>query len=617
MIDDISQYEEGVTIEADLCIVGAGAAGITIARELIGSGLQVCLLESGGPTLEPDTQALYNGDVVGHPMLISEGRYRVLGGSTTEWTGRCAELDDIDFAARDWVPHSGWPIGLDDLSAYYRRAEAVCGFQEAWKPNAEVPDILGVNLPALDPSRVTPFIWRYAPLGNRVYIDWGKAYREELRAAANLRVILHANVVGFETGGKNDHVDALKVRSLTRRSISVKARAFALCCGGIENARLLLASPESVPGGLGSNIDQVGRYFMQHPRGNVARLQTGRHNRAALQDMFNIFAKRSGTQYELGFALSKQAQSEHGLLNASIILTYDADQNSGWEASKRAARQLRGGQFSADFMRNLGQAFGGIDSVATNVLRRGIQGKHALLETESINLLIDLEQAPDPDSRITLAEERDALGNRKPKVDWRISEQERRTAERFSSFLGAEFKRLGLGECQPEAWLTDTAPITGDQLDRNLPPHRNHADVQQPAGRRGGCQLPGPWDGQPIRHGLFGLHDRRAGEPDLLHRGAVPASRRPPEGWPAVSCSAWSGQQGLPATGAACRFGAPVVRQSVNRFGRLEHEGGERAHPGQPWPGCVRWSRGIFGNPGLQPAGTPDGCQSPGIFACR
>ena len=58
MFIDFRNIETGTVVESDLCVIGAGAAGITIAREFIGEELRICLLESGGLDFEAQTQSL-------------------------------------------------------------------------------------------------------------------------------------------------------------------------------------------------------------------------------------------------------------------------------------------------------------------------------------------------------------------------------------------------------------------------------------------------------------------------------------------------------------------------------------------------------------------------------
>src|SRR5690606_13747401 len=121
---DARDLERNSELRADVCIVGGGAAGITLARELIGQPFDVCLLESGGLELDVPTQMLCRGASVGVPYLPLEAtRLRYFGGTTNHWGGASRPLDAIDFERRDWVPESGWPFGRAQLEPYYRRAQ--------------------------------------------------------------------------------------------------------------------------------------------------------------------------------------------------------------------------------------------------------------------------------------------------------------------------------------------------------------------------------------------------------------------------------------------------------------------------------------------------------------
>ncbi|MCB1914043.1 MAG: hypothetical protein KDG53_19450, partial [Rhodocyclaceae bacterium] len=123
MLIDSRSLPEATRIEADIAIVGGGAAGIAIAREFIGGGLRVALLESGGLDYDDDTQDLYVGEVTGNPSIaLDASRLRYLGGTSNHWAGYCRPLDEADLNPRPWVPHSGWPITRVSLDPYYRRA---------------------------------------------------------------------------------------------------------------------------------------------------------------------------------------------------------------------------------------------------------------------------------------------------------------------------------------------------------------------------------------------------------------------------------------------------------------------------------------------------------------
>ena len=477
MIEDLAGIEAGRTSMFDLCLVGAGPAGITIAHELIGSGLRVCLLEAGGYRDEARTQALYQGESIGHPVQTDEGRYRLFGGSATRWGGRCAMLDPIDFEARDWVRHSGWPITFASLQPYYARAAAANNFQQPWIDDAEVPSRLGISLPEFASPDVQPFVWRYASpdldpsllrfasIGYRRAFDWGRAYRRRLKADPDTHVVLHANMTGFTTNAEGSVIEAITARSLANVCITIRARAFVLCCGGIENVRLLLNAPEPMLRRINA-FDTLGRYLAQHPRGCIATLHTSPETAWRLQSLLTTFfrPRRVAVQYEIGLALSEPAQRRHRILNASAALYYEAGADTSWKAGRRLRDAVRSASPYKGMLGDAARVAGGMPSVAANIGRRFIRSRPILLARPQIQIVADLEQEPNPDSRITLGDSTDALGMRRCRVDWRLSEIERTTARQLSRSISAELRRLRLGEtCEPE-WLTRDGPIADGEL---------------------------------------------------------------------------------------------------------------------------------------------------------
>jgi choline dehydrogenase-like flavoprotein len=459
VIYDLEDIGPRNTWSADICVVGAGAAGITIAREFIGSGLRVCLVESGGLAEESDTQALYRGENVGHSVVMDEGRYRVFGGSTNRWAGRCAMFDPIDFEPRDWVDMSGWPIDLATLSSYYDRAMVVARFAEPWIPDDEVPAALGLEISGFSTTGLRPFIWRYAPSGFRNYPSWAKMYGEQLRADPNTHIFLHANLTGFTATADGSTIQSIIATSLNHVSISIEAKAFVLCCGGIENVRLLLNAPENVVRKV-NVFDNLGRYFAQHPRGRTATLLPTAKAARRLQNLFGVFTKKSGVQYEFGFALSEDAQREHRLLNASATIYYEARPESSWSAGVRLVAALRSRKPYRGIFYDMAKA----TRELRNLARRAFRSQSAILSDPVVSVVIDLEQQPDFHSRVCLSDQIDPLGLKRAKLNWRISELERTTARHLNNLVVEELKKLGFGQIEAAAWLTGTAPIRDDEL---------------------------------------------------------------------------------------------------------------------------------------------------------
>ncbi|MES2497062.1 MAG: GMC family oxidoreductase [Pseudomonadota bacterium] len=457
MIIDLEQAADGqLWVNSAICIVGGGAAGVTIAKSLLDRGLDVCLLEAGGMKIEQDQQALLDGESIGAPIRLDEGRYRRLGGATGAWTGRCAELDPIDFERRDWVPGSGWPIGLDDLKPYYRAAEAMCGFEEPWRSNVDELDRLAT--PDMADEAIQPFLWRFAPHGRNRYQDWGSRYLAELRRSRHAKLILHANLTRIEDSADDDRIRAIVARSANGGTVRVEARHFILCCGGIENARLLLNAAITSRGPLRAAGQTTGRYFMQHPRVKVADVVLDPAG-AGLQNLLNRFVVRSGTEYETGFVLRDRQQRSEQLLNASAVIRYAPRPGS----LRDAVRQLRGGT-PLRKVRMTPPSQGVRPGAFCNDVWRYARGLHPILIDPVASIIVDVEQAPDPASRIALAESKDSFGLNKVRVDWRIADLERRTVAHFTGRIRDMFARQGWGTLLPIAGLDESGGLTAEHM---------------------------------------------------------------------------------------------------------------------------------------------------------
>lgn len=469
MIEDLRDHPRELTIQADVCLIGAGAAGITIARELAGTALRVCLVEGGGLEFEyAESQTLYAGSSVGIPMSLEAGRLRFFGGTTNHWTGRCAPLSEIDFRRRPWIPHSGWPLDRTDLDPYYRRAREVAGIGSRWRSDAETLALLKAPLPPLNPEWLRPFIWHYSP-GTKgdTTRRWAEAYGTLLRESSNVRTLLHANFADFSVSKNSSRVRSVTVRTMNGVAATVKAENYVLCCGGIENARLLLLESQRNGGGFGNDHDQVGRYFMQHLRG-PGGLIVSPERLSRVHDQFNLLRGPDGLYVEVGLTLTPETMEREGLLNCSSVLLYQEDPESGVTALQDIWHALRAGYWPPAVGKHVGLIAEDIGDVARGVehqLARSQTLVNVGIPTKSAVFLVDLEPAPDPESRIMLGDARDALGLRRVKADWRHGVLERRTAARLASLVGAEFTRVGIGRARLEPWLQDERVPLADALE--------------------------------------------------------------------------------------------------------------------------------------------------------
>ncbi len=269
MILDAHHLDDGAALQADLCIVGAGAAGISMALELADTPLTVLVLESGGIKAEKDTQALYAGTVAEERLHSPPDTYRQrrFGGTTTIWGGRCMPFDALDFERRDFMPNSGWPIDRSTLLPFYAKANRLCEAGDFAYTVAEAFDRpLRPMIEGFDsPHFTTDTLERFSCPTN-----FGARYGRRLRAAANVRVLLHANVTRIRLDAAGQCVESLTVNTLGGKTLQASAKHFVLAAGGLEVARLLLA------GGVGNGRDVVGRYYMCHLAGTIGALRVRR-----------------------------------------------------------------------------------------------------------------------------------------------------------------------------------------------------------------------------------------------------------------------------------------------------------------------------------------------------
>ncbi|MGH8230869.1 MAG: GMC family oxidoreductase [Steroidobacteraceae bacterium] len=362
---------------------------------------------------------------------------------------------------RDWIPHSGWPIDRAELDPYYVRAREVAGFTSPWLSDTDTLSYLKVTLPPLNQEWLRPFLWHFTPtMQDAPAWRWARAYGGLLRDSSNVRTLLHANFAEFTTSQNRTRVRSLTVRSMNGVSAKIEATKFVLCCGGIENPRLLLLAAAANSGGFGNEHDLVGRFLMQHPRG-PSGLIVSPELMSRTQQQFNTLIGPDGLVVEVGLTLTSELQQKERLLNCSGVLRYQGDEQSGLAIAQDIWRSLRSGQWPPDMGDKVGRVAGDFGAVVRGLRHRLAAGHSMDLEgasgipSRSAILLLDLEQAPNPDSRVSLAADRDAVGLRRVQVDWQLGELERRTAERFTGYVAAEFARLGIGRCQIEPWLRD------------------------------------------------------------------------------------------------------------------------------------------------------------------
>ena len=457
-VTSLSSLDAGTGLEADICIVGSGPAGATLARELAGSRLQVIVVESGGLAPSADADALNEVENVGESRQEAQAelRSRMLGGTSALWSGRCIDFDEIDFAVRPWVPHSGWPISRDVLTPYFERSAAHLGLgagigfsgEGFWQLSGRKP-----ASPGVDPDLVRPIFWQFSRTTNLAeYMRYAPVLRDE--PADNVRILTDATVTHIDTDGAARAARGVEVAAPDGKRHSLRARAVVLCAGGIENARLLLSSNRVAANGLGNAHDMVGRFLMDHPRGGVGKFAPQDADRLAPHFGMHFVTTQRGTHlFCQGLRLSPEAQARHGLLNCAVWLSELVAADDPWSAVKRIARgQADWGRDAWSLARNAGL-------VASGLRRRLTTGAGLPRKLDGLELQAIVEQRPDPDSRVTLSHRLDRFGVPLSRIDWRRHPQERETIWRTTQMVIEALRGVGMPAPEPEGWLAEGAPF--------------------------------------------------------------------------------------------------------------------------------------------------------------
>lgn len=421
-------------IEGDICIIGAGAAGISIAMDWINTKHRVILLEGGGFEYDDRVQELYAGKTTGQRYYpLKSARLHYFGGTTGHWSGYCSTFDEIDFEKRDWIPHSGWPIARKDLDPYYVRAQknlelGPCEYD--WKYwQKQDPELM----PLMKDESVTwNKVWQFSPPTR-----FGKKYKEDILKAKNIHLYTYANVVDITANENVSAISEVTIKNYTGRQHTVKAKHFILACCSIQNARLLLASNKQAPKGLGNDNDNVGRYFMEHLEIKSAELWL------AKPDPLKLYSLNFGvTKVRCELAITREYQEKHKILNGTSSLSP--------LIYAKNAKPIIDVWNKEDPQKNLTDLF-------ENFYKAEKSASSASIETitKSYELFTRIEQAPNPDSRVTLDTERDSLGMPRASLHWVLTPLEKHSIRKIYEMIGQQVGRAGVGRIKMMEYLRD------------------------------------------------------------------------------------------------------------------------------------------------------------------
>ncbi|MGN6581864.1 MAG: FAD-dependent oxidoreductase [Bordetella sp.] len=463
MIEDANRIPAGSTLHADLCIVGAGAAGISLALALQDCGLDVVLLESGAERPDAAAQALYEGTVADARLHPPPDHYRVrrFGGSTTLWGGRCMPMDAIDFERRDYIAHSGWPIGLDGLLPYYPRANQLCEAGDfAYTVDTAFKRPVRAMIGGFESEAFsTDTLERFS-----CPTDFGARYRRRLERGP-ARVLLNANLTCLANAPNGQRLSGpAQVRTLAGNHFAVQARGYVLATGGLEVARLLLASPGASGRGLGNARDVVGRYYMSHIAGTLGTADLS--HASSVWHGYEISEEGVYCRRRLALRAPAQRALQAGNFIARLHHPRIPDPGHGsgilsalylarpivpYEYAKRLYGDAPERGATLAHLRNVVLDAPGTAAFLWNWLRRRTLAERKfpsiIMRPKNLRFSLDFhaEQEPNPLSRVKLGQAVDALGMPRIEIDWRYTERDVRTVQSALAALAQAFEQTGVG----------------------------------------------------------------------------------------------------------------------------------------------------------------------------
>jgi GMC oxidoreductase/FAD dependent oxidoreductase len=448
-------------LAADVCVVGSGPVGLCLALDLAERGLSVVLFESGLRRPNAEAQALSDAVVESPqrhaPMALAV--CRALGGTSRLWGGRCVALDAIDFAPRDHVPDSGWPIAYADLAAFHGRASSLLGLGE----NCFVCQGSEWGSPSQGAALCHGREW-WSNVPNIF-----KQLARRLKACPRLTVVLDATVVDLQIDATSDAVHGLVVAAPSQRVVFRAARCFVLALGGIETTRLLLNVQTRFPRLFGGAEGALGRYYMGHLSGSIAdvRFRDPRLVRAFhYQRGTGAFARRllmldpavqhaerlPNTSFYPANPRLGDASHRSGILSASYLAL-----SAPILGSRLVAEAIRQGQTSGpgryrdhlgNMLLDLPAVIGGAAEIARQALIDGRSKPLLFLPSKAGRhpLHFHAEQRPSRQSRVRLARDRDRLGLCRASIDLRFAEEDGAGIIRAHASLGRALEQGGIAD---------------------------------------------------------------------------------------------------------------------------------------------------------------------------
>lgn len=442
--------ETGKELSADVCVIGAGIAGLFAATRLAKSNKQILVIESGGRGFDPELHSLNEVENPGSNYGGAVGgRFRGLGGTSTQWGGRLLPLTAHDIGDRPYVGVSAWPIGSEELNRYRPEIESVFevdggSFEE---------DILDqLDKRGIVPRNDSDFTLRYPKWPDFRKCNVAFQLRSQIEQAANLDICLEATVTGFEFDAATGRLAAISASNLSGQKVRIKATEFLIASGTIEATRLLLLLDAASEGRAFGDCRVLGRYFQDHLGAKVGELRLS--DRSVANRILGYHFIGS-TRRSLHFEMKPEAQQAEKVASAFAHVIMSVPENSPLSSIKKMFRGFQRGEFALD-RQDVLSVFRDPMSIVHGAVWRYLGNQLHWPDNITLNVDIWIEQLPHWENRITLSEKRDKLGVPMARIEWRKTDSDERTFQACMARLDPYWKRNALADCSSISWVPGT-----------------------------------------------------------------------------------------------------------------------------------------------------------------
>jgi choline dehydrogenase-like flavoprotein len=450
MFIDAETFDSGVTVHTGIVIVGAGPAGIVLALELAKAKYEVTLIEGGQFRFSESIQKLNDAshfDPQFHAPM-SDCTRRQVGGTSNIWGGRCLPYDPVDFDPRPYIPYSDWPVSYSELEKYFQKTcdYCLCGsaeFNVNGIPNLKQKSIIP-GLP--DEEVLTSTLERWS-----LPTNFGKEYFQQLKANQHIKLIYGLNCIKIETSEQDSYkVHHLLNKTMSGKVIYVAAQKYVLAGGALNTTRLLLASDQQHPNGIGNHSGLLGKFYMGHLSGDIATVRFTTPPQKTIfgfdRDPDHIYIRRRFS-FTRDFLHDKELPNivawlgapkfgdpshKNGILSSAYValnMPILKDRLTSTAMRNSAIGEDNKGIFHAhiqNIIRDIGKTLTFLPGFGYErfIARRKVPALFVYSAANEYPLHYHSEQVPNVNSHVSLSTEKDILGMRKLDIKLQFTQQD-------------------------------------------------------------------------------------------------------------------------------------------------------------------------------------------------